>query len=95
MRMAGALCTGAYPSCLLLYFNSSCGMLTPLLNVNMKTIEGNQRKRQGAVDKSLRKYKPVLWSAMAFIVPKIGPIHQALVGLTASMQAFRRKRTNF
>ena len=37
MRMAGALCTGAYPSCLLLYFNTSCGV--PLLNVNMKTIE--------------------------------------------------------
>ena len=37
--MASTLCTGAYPSCLLLNFNTSCEMLTPLFNVNMKTIE--------------------------------------------------------
>ena len=32
-------------------------MLTPLLNVNMRTIEveGDQRKHQGTVHKSLRK----------------------------------------
>ena len=91
--MAGALCTGTYPSCLLLYFNISCGMLTSLLNVNMKTfeVEGDQRKHQGTVDKSFSKNRSVLHMTISFVVLKTGPIHQALVGITAGRQAVRQK----
>ena len=44
------------------------GILTPLLNVNMKIIEveGDQRKHQDAVDKSLRKNRSELQMAVAF-----------------------------
>ena len=79
-RMAGTLYTGAYPSCLLLYFNTSCGMLTPLLNVSMKTfeVEGDQKKHQGAVDKSLSKQQVCVTEGSHLIVLKVGPIHQLL-----------------
>ena len=63
-------------------------MLTPLLNVNMKTIEveGDQRKHQGAVDKPLWKHKSVLWMAITFHCAKNWT---ALVGHKAGQQSGR------
>ena len=52
---ASTLCTGAYPSCLLLNFNTSCEMLTPLFNVNMKTIE---------VEEDIKESTKVQWMNM-------------------------------
>jgi len=71
-------------------------MLIPLLNVNMKTteVEGDQRKHQGAVDKSLRKNRSVLQTAIAFHCAKTRPIHQVLVGLTAVQQVTRQSDEN-
>ena len=56
-------------------------MLTPCFIMNMIEVEGDQRKHQSAV-----KNRSVLWTAIAFVVLKTGPIHQVLLGLMAGHQ---------
>ena len=80
--MASTLYTGAYLSCLLLNFKTSCEMLTPLFNVNIKTIEVEEDiKESTKVQWMNMKSRSVLQTAISFVVLTTG--HQALVGLTA------------